>query len=254
MKIITWNINGIRAVYKRGDLMKFIEKEKPDILCLQEIKAAEEQIPDELKNLPGYFCYFNPAKKPGYSGVAVFTKQKPRKVENEIGLERFDNEGRAQKLVYPGFTLYNFYIPNGGRSKKDLAYKLAAYDYLFSFFKKKTATRQPLILAGDFNVAHTELDLARPKGNQNNIMFTKEERAEIDRLIEIGFADTFREFHRGGGYYTWWLYFANARARNIGWRIDYIFVAESIMAKVKNGFILPEITGSDHCPAGIELT
>ncbi|MCL5011263.1 MAG: exodeoxyribonuclease III [Patescibacteria group bacterium] len=251
MKIISWNVNGIRAVYKKGDLLEFIKSEKPDILCLQEIKAAEEQIPNELKNLAGYFCYFNPAKKPGYSGVAVFTKEKPQKVEKEIGFDRFDSEGRALKLVYTGFTLYNFYIPNGGRGKKDLNYKLAFYDYLFDYLRKQK--NKKIILAGDFNVAHTELDLARPKENQDSIMFTKEERAKISQLLKAGFIDTFRQFHQDNGYYTWWLYFANARERNIGWRIDYVFATENLKSKIKNGFILPEITGSDHCPAGIAL-
>lgn len=251
MKIITWNVNGIRAVHKKGEIIKFIAKEKPDILCLQEIKSSRENIPADFFNLRDYLFYVNSALRPGYSGVAVLTKEKPINVESEIGFKQFDQEGRVLKLDFAKFTLLNFYIPNGGRQKENLDYKLDCYDFLLDYLRK--AKNRRLILAGDFNVAHTEIDLARPKENQNNIMFTPPERERISKLIKIGFVDTFRKFHSEGGNYTWWLYFANARARNIGWRIDYIFASKPMMPKIKDAFILPKVMGSDHCPTGIEM-
>jgi len=248
MRIISWNINGIRAVYKKGFLDWFY-KENADIVCLQEIKAKEEQVPVNLQKINGYFSYFNPAVRPGYSGTAVFTKQKPISVEQGIGLDRFDEEGRVLKLKFPKFTLLNFYIPHGGRDKKNMKYKLDSYEYLFKYLKKG----EKLILVGDFNIAHKEIDLARPKENKKNTGFTSEEREKIDKLIGIGFIDSFREFNKKGDNYTWWSHFANARARNLGWRIDYCFVSKNLKSKLKKSFILPKVMGSDHCPIAIEF-
>jgi exodeoxyribonuclease-3 len=250
MRIISWNINGIRAVYKKGFLDWFRE-ENADIVCLQEIKAKEEQVPVDLQKINGYFSYFNPAVRPGYSGSAVFTKQKPISVEYKIGLKRFDAEGRVLKLKFPKFTLFNFYIPHGSRDKKNIAYKLETYEYLFKYFKK--FKNEKIILTGDFNIAHKEIDLARPKQNEKNTGFTKEEREKIDKLIEVGFIDSFREFNKKGDNYTWWSHFANARKRNIGWRIDYCFVSSNLKSKLKKSFISPKVMGSDHCPTGIEI-
>jgi len=246
MKIISWNVNGIRSVHKKG-FLEWFKKEKADIVCLQETKAQKEQIPDDLINLKNYHFYSNQAVKKGYSGVAVWTKQLPIKVDYKLGLKRFDQEGRILKLEYPDFTLINLYLPHGGRNKENLAYKLECYAKLLSFLKKTKNT----ILVGDFNIAHQEIDLARPKNNKNNIMFTPEERKQIDNLISLGFTDTFRKFNQKPGNYTWWPYFVNARDRNLGWRIDYCFTSKGL--RIKDAFILNKVKGSDHCPIGINV-
>lgn len=251
MKIISWNVNGLRAVFKK-DFLAWFKKENADIVCLQEIKLQEGQIPEPLAAPEGYFAYFSYAAKKGYSGVGVYTKDKPHAVENKIGLERFDSEGRILKLEFKDFILINFYMPHGGRAKENLDYKLEAYRHIFNYLEK--IKEKPLILAGDFNIAHEEIDLARPKDNLKNIMFTQEERKQIDRLIELGFTDTFRKFHRNeAGQYSWWPYFSLARDRNLGWRIDYVWTSKNITEKLKNAFILSDVMGSDHCPVGIEM-
>lgn len=250
MRIISWNVNGIRAVYKKG-FLKWLQKEKPDIVCLQEIKAKQEQMPVDLQKPKGYFVYFNSAKRPGYSGTAVFSKEKPLKIENAIGFKRFDEEGRVLKLKYSDFTLFNFYIPHGSRDQKNMKYKLEVYEYLFRYLKK--LKKEKIILTGDFNISHKEIDLARPKQNKKNTGFTPEERKKIDKLLNIGFVDSFRKFNKAGNNYTWWAYFANARERNVGWRLDYCFVSKNFSHKLKHAFILPKVVGSDHCPVGIEI-
>lgn len=250
MNIISWNVNGIRAIYKR-DFLNWIKKESPDILCLQEIKANSNQLNPELLNPKGYFSYLNSAEKKGYSGVAVFTKKAPIKLISNLGLERFDREGRILELHYPNFILINLYLPHGGRKKENLNYKLRVYSYLLNYLEKMKDKK--VILIGDFNIAHKEIDLARPKQNKNNIMFTKEERTQIDKLIALGFIDTFRKFHEKEIKYTWWPYFANARERNLGWRIDYAFSSKRLTSYIKNPFILSKILGSDHCPIKITM-
>lgn len=262
MKIISWNINGLRAVYKKGFLDWFL-KEQPDILCLQEIKSRQDQAPLNLQNLAGYFSYFNSANKPGYSGVAIFCKQKPEKVEDKIGLQEFDQEGRVLKLTFPKFVLYNFYMPNGGKSPEAFDLKLKSYDYLIKKIGVRFAEVRPLgtfsrsdlhiILAGDFNIAHKEIDIARPKENAKNVGFTIGERDKIDKLLQAGFVDSFRVFHQEPGQYTWWRPFADARSNNVGWRIDYVFVSDNLKSHLKSAFILPHVMGSDHCPAGIDI-
>jgi exodeoxyribonuclease-3 len=249
MKIISCNVNGIRAAYKKG-LLDFIKTEKPDIFCLQEIKANREDIPDELLNVAGYQLITNCASKKGYSGVAVYTKTAPISVNDKLGLERFDNEGRMLELEYPNFTLLNLYFPHGGRQKENLEYKLEVYEKFFE--KLETLKNKKVILIGDFNIAHTELDLARPKQNQNNIMFTPTERQQIDKLIGLGFVDTFRMFNPENGNYTWWPYAFDARERNMGWRIDYGFVSSGIADIVKVATIYSSTTFSDHCPICVE--
>jgi exodeoxyribonuclease-3 len=250
MKIITWNVNGIRNVYKKG-FLKFVAKTKPDILCLQEIKIQPEQL-EKLTVPKGYSLFFNCAQKPGYSGVAVLTKKKPERVEDKAGFTRFDREGRFLKLVFPKFILINFYFPHGGRLKENLGYKLKTYRLLLARLAK--TKNKPLILAGDFNIAHQEIDLARPKQNRNNIMFTAEERKQLDNLINLGFVDTFRVFHKEGGHYTWLTYYKKAKEKGLGWRIDYCFVSRSLLSCLKDAFILDKITlGSDHRPSGINF-
>jgi exodeoxyribonuclease-3 len=250
LKILSWNINGIRAVYKKG-FLDWLGNSRADIVCLQETKAQEDQLPFDLTRPKDYFSYFNSAKKKGYGGVAVYTKNKPLKVESRFGLKRFGQEGRFLKFKYPAFTLINLYLPHGGRGKENLDYKLKVYRRLISYLKR--AKNKNLILIGDFNVAHQEIDLARPKENKNNIMFTPKERGQINRIIKLGYVDSFRKFHKRGGYYTWWAYIAQARERNLGWRIDYAFVSKPLVTKLKDAFILPKVKGSDHCPIGIKL-
>ncbi len=250
MKILSWNVNGIRAVYKKG-FLKWLTKSQADIICLQEIKAQKDQLPDDLINLKNYHFYLNQAQKKGYSGVAVYTKEKPKKVEYTLGLKRFDKEGRILKLYFPQFTLINLYLPHGGRQKENLDYKLESYNHLYKYLKRNKDKN--LIIIGDFNIAHQEIDLARPKDNRGNIMFTDQERKQIDRIIQLGFTDTFRKFNQKPGNYTWWPYFANARQRNIGWRIDYCFASKKVTPQLKKAFILNKVKGSDHCPVGVGM-
>lgn len=250
MKIISWNVNGLRAIYKKN-FLQMLEDIKPDILCLQEIKIQKDQVPTNLLNDSNHLNYFNFGTRKGYAGVAVFTKIKPLKVISKIELERFDKEGRSLILEFPEFILFNLYLPHGGREKENLEYKIEVYDYLLKFLKKYKEKK--VILTGDFNVAHKEIDLARPKDNKNNIMFTLEERSRLDKLIELGLVDTFRCFNGDGGNYTWWPYYRNCRERNLGWRIDYIFVSRKTAGNLKDAFILKNIPSSDHCPVGVEI-
>jgi len=247
MKILSWNINGLRAVHKKG-FLKWFYKQKPDIVCLQEIKASLDKIPSDFKNLKGYFSYFNPGSRPGYSGVALFCKEKPLKVEMSIGLERFDKQGRVIRADFKKFSLFNFYMVNGGRKKEHMKYKLSSYQYILDHLRPKKT-----ILTGDFNIAHKEIDLARPKQNKNNTGFTAPERRKIDQLISLGFIDAFRKFNKKPGNYTWWTNFANARQRNLGWRIDYFFCSSDLSSKLKKAFISSKVMGSDHCPVGIDM-
>ncbi len=250
MKIISWNVNGLRAVYRRG-FLGWLRKESPDILCLQEVKADQNQLPWDLTFVADYQFYLNSAQKSGYSGVAVYSRIKPKKIEGKIGLGRFDQEGRVLILYFDQFILFNLYLPHGGRQKENLAYKLEAYSFLL---KRISSFSQPLILAGDFNVAHQEIDLVRPKENQNNIMFTPEEREQIDRLIDLGLIDSFRHLYPDKtGVYSWWPYGFDARERNLGWRIDYIFISGSLSSKLRAAFIQKEVDFSDHAPIGIEI-
>jgi exodeoxyribonuclease-3 len=243
-------VNGLRAVYKRN-FLKWVKSVDADFICLQEVKAQKEKLPQELLNIGKYHAFFNFAQKPGYSGVAVFAKKKPKTVEQKLGFTRFDNEGRILRLDYSDFSLINLYLPHGGRQKENLVYKLQVYKFLTDYLRKLKDRK--IILIGDFNIAHRDIDLARPRQNNNNIMFTPEERQQLDKIVNLGFTDTFRMFHQEGGCYTWWPYFANARARNLGWRIDYCFTSKSLAPKVKKAFILSKVFGSDHCPVGIEI-
>jgi exodeoxyribonuclease-3 len=250
MKIISWNVNGLRSIYKK-DFLGWLEETRADLVCLQEIKVQEKQLPLDLIKPKNYYSYFNSAQRKGYSGVAVYSEKKPLEVKKELGMERFDKEGRMLKLKYPDFILINLYMPHGGRLKEHLDYKLKTYACLFENLRK--IKHRKVIIIGDFNIAHKDIDLARPKQNRNNIMFTPKEREQIDKLLNLGFIDTFRKFHKRRENYTWWPYFAKARQRNLGWRIDYAFISKRLTPKLKNAFILPKVTGSDHCPIGIEI-
>jgi exodeoxyribonuclease-3 len=250
MKIISWNVNGIRSAYQKN-LLGFFAKENADIVCLQEIKAQEKDLPQDILSFPGYTLLLNPAQKKGYSGVAVFTKEKPISVNSRLGLERFDKEGRILELEYSNFILINIYIPHGGRLKENLIYKLRVYKK--SFQKLKRMRAKNVILIGDFNIAHKEIDLARPQQNKDNIMFTPEERKQIDALLDLGFIDSFRKFNNKSGYFTWWPYAFDARKRNMGWRIDYGFTSKGLSKNLKKATIYSKVNGSDHCPIGLEL-
>ena len=254
MKIISWNVNGLRAVYNRG-FLDWLRKDKADIFCFQEIKAQSVLLPADLVNLECYHSFFNSGSKKGQAGVAIYTRERPHTVQNKIGLKRFDVEGRFLQLNYSEFILINVYLPHGGRQKENLNYKLEVYERLFKYLNRLKAQNSKLkvILIGDFNIAHTELDLARPKENQNNIMFTPEERKQIDRLVDAGFIDTFRKFNPKTKKYTWWPYFAHCRERNLGWRIDYIFISQNLISQIKKAFIDKKTFGSDHCPIGIKI-
>lgn len=250
MKIVSWNVNGLRSVYKKG-FLKWLEKTNADIICLQEIKAQENQLPPEIIQIAGYHAFFNSAGKKGYSGVGIYTREKPLEISSKIDFTRFDDEGRVLSLIYNKFVLINAYLPHGGRLKENLDYKLSAYARLFDFLRQ--FQDKEIVLIGDFNIAHQEIDLARPKQNENNTMFTPAERKLIDDLIDLGFTDTFRHFHKEGGNYTWLSYRKNAREKGLGWRIDYAFISPGLRSSLESAFILSEVEGSDHCPIGLSL-
>jgi exodeoxyribonuclease-3 len=250
MKFISWNVNGVRSVLKKG-FTDFIEREQPDVVCLQETKATPEQVvvPQALAD---YTSFWNTAEKKGYSGTAIFTKPKPVAVNFGIGIAEHDREGRVIAAEYPDFFLVNIYVPNSKRELTRLPYRQQWDRDLLAYLKRLEQTK-PVIWCGDLNVAHTEIDLARPKDNVKNHGFTPEERAGFDAFVGAGFVDTFREFEKGGGHYTWWSQMSGARGRNIGWRIDYFLCSAALRPRLKSARIFPEITGSDHCPTGIEL-
>ena len=250
MKLISWNVNGIRAVIKKG-FLDFIRKYQPDILALQETKATPEQV--EIK-LPDYHLYWNfPPNRPGYSGTAVFSKIKPLQVTYGMETAKHDKEGRIITCEFKDFYLVNVYTPNSKRDLSRLPYRQKEWDADFLKYLKKIEKKKPVIFCGDLNVAHKEIDLTNPKSNRRNHGFTDEERAGFDNLVKGGFLDTFREFHQEGGHYTWWSQLNNCRKRNIGWRIDYFCVSDLLRPRLKTAKILSEVIGSDHCPVMLEL-
>ncbi|MBI2094894.1 MAG: exodeoxyribonuclease III [Candidatus Omnitrophica bacterium] len=250
--ILSWNVNGVRAVFKK-DFLPWLEKESPDILCLQETKARPDQLPPELLNPEGYRAFWNSAERPGYSGVATFSRRQPLAVRPGLGDPRFDSEGRVLGTEFEGFTLFNIYFPNGKMSAERLKYKMDFYDEALRHFMKLRKQGRRLVVCGDVNTAHRPVDLARPKENEKVSGFLPIERAWLDQLVSSGFVDTFRVFNRDPGHYTWWDTMTRARERNVGWRIDYFFITEDLRKDLKNAFILPEVMGSDHCPVGLTL-
>ena len=250
MKIVSLNVNGLRAIYKKN-FLGWLKETQPDILCLQEIKSEKEKIPAALIDCLGYFTFINQAKRKGYSGVLTYSKEKPQAVNFVLGEQDFDQEGRFIELTLKDLTVINVYMPNGGGQQERFGQKFAAYDVLIAYLKKKN--QQKVAIVGDFNVAHQEIDIARPKENQNNTGFTPKEREQVSKLLGAGYLDSFRNFHKEAGHYTWWAPFAKARERNIGWRIDYGFISLPLKRRLKNAFIWPSVMGSDHCPVGIEL-
>ncbi len=249
VKIISWNVNGLRAVLRKN-FLEYLAAEDPDILCLQETKAQPENV--EQLWPATYTTYWNSAQKKGYSGTVVFTKTRPVAVTRGIGVTEHDGEGRVVTAQYDDFFLVNVYVPNSQRELTRLPYR-QKWDQDFLRYLKKLERRKPVIFCGDLNVAHTEIDLANPKSNMKNHGFTPEERAGFSAIIKAGFIDSFREFEPGGGHYTWWSPMSGARARNVGWRIDYFLLSAALRPRLKRAFIQPQILGSDHCPVGIEL-
>lgn len=253
MKLVSWNVNGIRAVEKKGFLEWFM-KESPDILCLQETKAHPDQLGFELTHPKDYYAYFSSSQlKKGYSGVVTYTKEKPLKVEDGFGIEKFDIEGRTVMTEFKDFILFNGYFPNGKASTERLQYKLEFYEAFLKHIEDLKQKGKRIIFCGDINTAHKEIDLARPKENEDISGFLPIERKWIDRVVEKGFIDSLREFHEEPHLYTWWSMRSGARERNVGWRIDYIFLQEELKKHLNNAYILPDVMGSDHCPIAIEL-
>ena len=252
LRIISWNVNGLRAAHKKG-FLEWLDKESPDIMCVQETKASEDQLPVALKDIPGYDSYFLSAEKKGYSGVAVYTMPKPDQVTSSFPVASFSQEGRVLAVDYGQFVLLNVYFPNGKSSAERLKYKMDFYDDFLKFADGIKERGKNVVICGDVNTAHKEIDLARPKANENISGFLPQERAWIDKLLEHGYVDTFRMFNQEPEQYTYWDMITRARDRNVGWRIDYFFVNEALSPRLKTGFILADVLGSDHCPIGIEI-
>lgn len=253
MKIVTWNVNGIRAIQKKG-FIPWVEKEKPDVLCLQEIKARPEQLEPALLNLKGYEAHFNPAQKPGYSGTAIYSRVKPDEVWRGIGDPQFDGEGRVMGLRFGTLHVISAYFPNSQEAGARLDFKVEFCRRSTKLLKGMVAKGQDIVLTGDYNIAHEEIDLARPNDNHESPGFFPQERLAMTEFLAAGFHDVFREANPGkAGLYTWWSYRTAARERNVGWRIDYTSVNARLRDGVKRTWIQPEIQGSDHCPVGLEL-
>ncbi|MCB1125783.1 MAG: exodeoxyribonuclease III [Verrucomicrobiae bacterium] len=249
MKLISWNVNGLRAVLRRN-FLDYLAEEAPDMLCLQETRCT----PDDVEQLwpADYTTYWNCAERKGYSGTALFTRTRPLAVTHGIGRTEHDREGRVLTAEYPDFFLVNVYVPNAQRELTRLPYR-QKWDRAFRRYLRALDERKPVIFCGDLNVAHTEIDLANPKANVKNHGFTPEERSGFTALVKVGFLDTFREFETGGGHYTWWSPMAGARQRNVGWRIDYFLISARLRCRLQNAFIRREVTGSDHCPVGVDI-
>ena len=252
MKISTWNVNGIRAALGKK-AFDWLRDYPSDVVCLQEIKAKEEQIDTVLFESMGYQCIWNPAQRPGYSGTGTLYKITPQNTSFGMGIERFDIEGRIIQSSFPDFELFNIYFPNGGQELERVPYKLDFYDCLLNYCKKLMVSGKEIIITGDFNTAHKEIDLKNPKANQKNTGFLPEEREWVDRYLDNGFIDIYRKLYPEVVQYTWWTYRFSARKNNVGWRIDYFLVTEGILNCIKDVVIQTEIMGSDHCPVTLVL-
>ena len=252
MRLISWNLNGIRAVAKKG-LIEKIYSMNPDVIGFQETKAQNDQVREALFGIDGYEIFSNSAEKKGYSGTAILSKKKPISFQNGIGIEEFDNEGRVLTCEFEEFYFVTVYVPNSGGQLLRLDYRIS-WDKAFLQFLKNLERTKPVIVCGDFNVAHQPIDLKNPKANYNKSAgYMQQEIDGLDNYLNSGFIDTYREFYPDSIAYSWWSYRFNARAKNIGWRIDYFLSSNSIKNQIKDAFILDQMMGSDHCPVGIEM-
>lgn len=252
MRITTWNVNGFRAVIKKG-FREFVLTEQPDILFIQEVKAKIEQVSDNEVNLPGYSLLWNAAERPGYSGVAAYYRQPPKHYSLGLGIPAFDEEGRIIRLDYPGVAIFNGYFPNGQRGQDRVNFKLEFYARLLDITQDLVAQGTQVIITGDFNTAHTEIDLANPKENQKTSGFLPEEREWFSKYLDHGFVDVYRQLYPDRVQYTWWTYRFGARARNIGWRLDYFLVSAGLAGQVNEVVIHDQVGGSDHCPVTMDI-
>lgn len=252
VKILSWNVNGIRAVLKKN-FLAWLKKESPDILCVQETKAQPGQLAPELLYPEGYHVCWNSAERLGYSGVATFSKEKPVLVKKGFAVKRFDCEGRVIETDHGDFTLLNIYFPNGKMGPERLRFKLDFYREALAYFHKLRKAGKRLVICGDYNTAHKPIDLKHPQANEKISGFLPEERRWMDELVTAGFIDTFRVFNSSSDQYSWWDMRSGARERNVGWRIDYHFISTDLRDHLEEAFILPEVLGSDHCPVGVVL-
>lgn len=252
MKIITWNVNGLRAALKKNALDAVLSR-TPDLLCLQEIKARPDQLTEEQRNIPGYQIIWNPAEKPGYSGVATLAREEILEVMLGMDAPHFDIEGRVIRTRHPDLLLYNIYFPNGQRGQDRVDYKLDFYAHLLDACDALHAAGENIIITGDFNTAHMPIDLKNPKANEKNSGFLLEEREWVGKFLEHGFVDVYRKIYPEREQYTWWTYRMNARQRGIGWRLDYFLVSEALAPRVKDVIIHDDVLGSDHCPVELVI-
>lgn len=253
MKIYSWNVNGLRAVQRKKVFPQYLYEVDADIFCVQETKSHPAQLTEDVKTPNGYQSYFSSAEKKGYSGVATYVKQAPLKVQEHWGQEEYQQEGRILQLVYDTFTLYNIYFPNGRASAERLQYKMQFYQDFLRHLSSAIKEQPNILICGDINTAHKEIDLARPKENAKKSGFLPEERAWMDELVAAGFVDTLRHFNQAPDIYTFWDTFTRARERNVGWRIDYFFASTNLLPRIKNAAVHADVMGSDHCPVSVTL-
>ncbi len=255
MRIVSWNVNGLRACAKKG-FAEFLDGNDIDVLCVQEVRAFEAQLPEAVRAPDGWHAYFSAAERPGYSGVGIYSRTPASRVETNLGIPEYDAEGRLIIACFGRLAIASVYFPKGNGKDRDnsrVSYKLGFYRALFERLEV-LRKRGPVYVLGDYNTAHAEIDLARPKTNQKSSGFLPEERAEIDRWIAAGWVDTFRAQHPDEpGHYTWWRQWGDAREKNVGWRIDYVLASPSAAGRVRDAFIWPQVTGSDHCPVGVDI-
>lgn len=253
IKLVSWNVNGIRAVSKKNEFWDWFDSTDADIINFQEVRAQESDIPKKLLNRDGFDTYFNQAEKKGYSGVATYSSIAPLNVTKGLGVDNLDSEGRVLEVEYPSFTLFNIYFPNSGMNAKRLDFKVEFCDVLLDRMLELTDNGVNVVLTGDYNIAHNPIDVYSPSNCEGKSGYLPEERAWLDKVEEYGFVDTFRLFDEGEGNYTWWSYRTRARERNAGWRLDYFYVNKDLVGKVKSARILSDVYGSDHCPVTLEL-
>jgi exodeoxyribonuclease-3 len=253
MQLYSWNVNGLRAIENKG-FIQWVESAGPDVLALQEVKATPDQLSDAIKNIEGYHCFFNPAERGGYSGTAVYYKEEPLSITTGLSDDRFNHEGRTIIMEYPDFTFFNIYFPNGQKDDERLAFKMDFYDCFMKDADALVAAGKKVIVCGDVNTAHREIDLKNPKSNAKRSGFLPIERAWVDKFLDDGYIDTFRHFYPDEVKYSWWSYRFSARKNNAGWRIDYFFASQNAKDLLADAAIHTDVMGSDHCPVSLTLT